>query len=224
MPTVSLTGATRAAGMDFSLYLITDRQQTAGRPLLEVVHAALRGGVGAVQLREKDLADEELYPLARDLRSLTREFGARLLINKRIDICQAIDADGVQLGIGGITIAQARRELGEQRLIAYSAHSVPEARAAESAGADFITFSPVFHTPSKAAYGEPVGLEKLSEACAILSIPVFALGGVKRENLSRVMSAGAMGVAMISAISAAPDPMTEALSLLQAIVRHDSNS
>ncbi len=211
-----------AAG--FRLYLITDRRQTAGRPLSEVVRAALLGGVRAVQLREKDLPDEELYHLAKDLRALTGEFGARLLINGRIDVCRAVGADGVHLGISGTPIAQARRELGERLLIGYSAHSLPEALAAERAGANFITFSPVFYTPSKSAYGEPVGLDRLREACGRLKIPVFALGGIKRKNIHEVMAAGAWGAALISAITAAPDPAAEALTLLQTIELHDTSS
>ena len=214
----------QCANIDFSLYLITDRHQTMDSPLTEVIRAALKGGAGMVQLREKDLADDELYDLALGLRSLTREFGARLLINKRTDICRAVGADGVQLGIEGISVAEARRELGRQMLIGYSAHSVPEACSAEEAGADFVTFSPVFHTPSKAAHGEPVGLDKLREACATLAIPVLALGGVKKRNIAEVMAAGARGIALISAIIAARDPATETSSLLKTIERHVTHS
>jgi thiamine-phosphate pyrophosphorylase len=224
MPTASRSERQCADNVDFSLYLITDRHQTAGRPLTDVVRAALQGGVKAVQLREKDLADDALYDLAANLRSLTREFGARLLINKRIDICRAVGADGVQLGIDGISVAEARRTLGRQLLIGYSAHSVAEASSVETAGADFVTFSPVFHTPSKAAYGEPVGLNRLREACATLAIPVFALGGVKKENIAEVMAVGARGIALISAIIAACNPATEALSLLKTIEQHVTHS
>lgn len=210
--------------VDFSLYLITDRRQTAGRPLLEVVRAALRGGVGAVQLREKDLPDHELFELARELRRLTTEFNARLLINRRVDVCQAVGADGVQLGIEGLPIVQARRLLGDGLLIGYSAHAVEEARRAEADGADFVTFSPVFHTPSKAPFGEPLGPDRLGEACAALGIPVFALGGIKGNTIARVMAAGARGIALISAITAAATPETEAASLLQTIEQHDTHS
>jgi len=130
----------------------------------------------------------------------------------------------VHLGIDGISVSEARRALGKQLLIGYSAHSVTEARSAEASGADFVTFSPVFHTPSKAAYGEPVGLDRLREACATLAIPVFALGGIKKENIAEVMAAGAHGIALISAIIAAPDPATEVLSLLKTIEQHDTHS
>ncbi|NVN89969.1 MAG: thiamine phosphate synthase [Desulfuromonadales bacterium] len=224
MPTVSRRERQRTGSVDFPLYLITDRHQTAGRPLTDVVRAVLQSGVRAVQLREKDLPDNELLALAEILRTVTHEFGARLLINSRLDICRAVGADGVQLGIEGISVAEARRSLGEGMLIGYSAHSVAEACSAESAGADFVTFSPIFHTPSKAAYGEPVGLERLREACTALTIPVFALGGIKQANIAEVMSAGTRGIALISAIIAANDPADAASSLLKTIERHDTHS
>jgi thiamine-phosphate pyrophosphorylase len=206
--------------IDFSLYLISDRHQTAGRPLLDVVRAALQGGIRAIQLREKDLVDTELLKLAHSLRRLTDEYGARLLINRRVDICQAVKADGVHLGADGISIIEARQALGNRQLIGYSAHSLDEACTAETAGADFITFGPVFATPSKAAYGQPLGIDRLKETCGRLTIPVFALGGIKREAITQVMAAGAHGIALISALITALDPTTEAQSMLQAIEEH----
>lgn len=200
--------------MDFSLYLITDRHQTGEKPLEHVVRGALEGGVRAVQLREKGLPDDELLELARSLRRITDEFGALLLINRRVDICRAVRADGVHLGADGMSIADARRLLHERQLIGYSAHSVAEACAAEAAGASFVTFGPVFATPSKALFGEPVGLDLLTETCGRLSIPVYALGGIKCGTIGEVMSTGAHGIALISAIIAARDPATEAASLL----------
>ena len=224
MPVASRGEAQPVDKVDFSLYLITDRHQTAGRPLTDVVRAALQGGVRAVQLREKDLPDDELLELAGNLRRLTRESGAHLLINSRIDICRAVGADGVQLGVSGISVDEARRALGDRLLIGYSAHSLAEACSAQSAGADFVTFSPVFHTPSKAAHGEPVGLDRLREACETLAIPVFALGGVKQDSIAEVMAAGARGVALISAIITASDPLTAASSLLHTIEQHVTHS
>jgi len=208
--------------IDFNLYLITDRSQSTGRPLKETVREALEGGVRAIQLREKDLPDEELFRVALDLRTLTREFGSHFLINSRTDVCREVGADGVHLGRFGISIAQARHELGSSCLIGYSAHSVSEALIAEKAGADFVTFGPVFHTPSKADYGDPAGLVALEEACSTLDIPVFALGGVKQGNIPDVMAAGAKGIALISAIIAAQDPRAEAFSLLKTIDSHDA--
>lgn len=209
--------------VDFSLYLITDRRQTMGRSLISVVREALEGGVRAVQLREKDLSGRELFQLAEEMRQITREYGARLLINDRLDIALAVDADGVHLGAASLPVDSARRILGPHRLIGYSAHGVHEAVKAGADGADFVTFGPVFYTPSKALYGEPLGVEMLRSASAALAIPVFALGGLKRENIAEVLAAKAHGIALISAVLAAADPKTETASLLQAIELHAIN-
>jgi len=195
--------------IDFSLYLITDRHQTAGRPLLEVVEAALSGGVRAVQLREKDLPVSELYELAWDLRALTSRYDARLLINDRIDLALAVEADGVHLGRNSLPVTAARR-IAPDLIIGYSSHRVAEAAAALAKGADFVTFGPIFPTPSKAAYGDPPGLLELSRLCSAVSGPVFALGGVKLENLNQVVASGCYRVAVISAILSAADPAAAA--------------
>ena len=195
--------------IDFSLYLITDRHQTAGRPLLEVLEAALSGGVRAVQLREKDLPVAELYELAWELRALTARFDARLFINDRIDLAMAVEADGVHLGKQSLPVTAARR-IAPDILIGYSSHAVGEAAAALAKGADFVTFGPIFPTPSKAAYGEPVGLAELSRACNQANAPVFALGGVKPDNLDKVKATACCRVALISGILAAPDPAAAA--------------
>lgn len=207
--------------LDFSLYLITDRMQTSGRSLPDVVAEALRGGLRAVQLREKDLDAGRLFELAVELRRLTRAYGAKLLINDRIDVALAVAADGVHLGKAGLPVAEARRILGNEQLIGYSAHGVDEALRAQRAGADFVTLGPIYPTPSKAQYGEPLGLSVLAEAARLLSIPVFALGGVKRLSVSELLSSGAHGIALISAIISAPNPALETEALLRCIARHD---
>lgn len=206
--------------VDFRLYLITDRMQTAGRLLSAVVADALRGGLQAVHLREKDLTAGQLFELAVELRQLTRNYGAKLLINDRIDVALAVAADGVHLGKSSLSVSEARRILGSERLIGYSAHSADEAVQAQLGGADFVTLGPVYHTPSKAVYGEPLGLCVLTEAARIMSVPVFALGGIKHASIAEVLSAGAHGVALISAIMAAPDPTLETELLLRTIERH----
>ncbi|ABB33153.1 thiamine-phosphate pyrophosphorylase [Geobacter metallireducens RCH3] len=200
--------------VDFSLYLITDRRQTTGRDLPAVVEEALAGGVRAVQLREKDLSSRELLELARVMRELTGRYGAKLIINDRVDIALATDADGVHLGEASIPADAARRILGAHRLIGVSCHNREGALAAEKSGADFITFGPVYPTPSKAAYGAPVGVERLAEAAALLTIPVFALGGIKGDNIPEVLATGAAGVALISAVIAAVNPNEEARAIL----------
>lgn len=205
--------------IDFDLYLITDRRSLSpGRDLLATVRSALRGGVRAVQLREKDLSAAELYPLARELRQLTREFSAKLLINDRIDLALAVDADGVHLGHHSLPVAVARELLGNQRLIGVSTHHPDEVKAAAAAGADFVTFGPVYATPSKLPYGSPLGLLPLAVVCADDALPVFALGGVTAARLPELRAVGCTHIALIGAILQAIDPEKAARDLLRGIV------
>ncbi|MGA7826444.1 MAG: thiamine phosphate synthase [Geobacteraceae bacterium] len=203
--------------VDFTLYLISDRKQVPGGDLCAAVEGALRGGVRAVQLREKDLSGRELYELACCLREVTARYGAKLLINERLDIALAAGADGIHLGENSLPLPQARKVVGDNLLIGVSCHDQERALAAQDHGADFITFSPIFFTPSKAPYGEPLGTERLADACRLLRIPVFALGGIKREKVSTVLDHGAHGIALISAILAAKDPERAAREMLEEI-------
>lgn len=200
---------TFAMNVDFNLYLITDRK-VAKMPLPEAVRLALKGGARAVQLREKDLPMRELLALAQELRKITKEFGARLFINDRVDVAVAVNADGVHLGGQSMPLAAVRKIVGSNMLIGISSHTVEEAREAEKGGADFITFGPIFSTPSKEKFGAPVGVEAVRTIKDHVRIPLFGLGGIKSENISQVMQAGADGIAMISAILAADDIQTAA--------------
>lgn len=205
---------TTRARVDFNLYLITDRLGLPpGRDLLETVAAALIGGVRAVQLREKDLSPRELYPLATELRALTRDHGARLLINDRIDLAQAVAADGVHLAGSSLPTAAARRLLGPEALIGVSTHHLDEVIAAGEDGADFVTFGPVYATPSKAAYGPPLGLAPLRAACTASPLPIFALGGIKTAHIPVLRETGVAGIGLISEIFSASDPQQAAAFL-----------
>ena len=200
--------------VNFSLYLITDRKNARGRDISFVVEEALKGGVQAVQLREKDLSSRDMYTTAYILRKLTARYDAQLFINDRIDIALAVDADGVHLGNSSIPMHRARKILGENRLIGVSCHNTVSAITAQENGADFITFGPVYYTPSKAVYGDPVGVDKLEGITELLNIPVFALGGINRKNAPQVIEAGAHGIALVSAVMAAECPREETKSLL----------
>jgi thiamine-phosphate pyrophosphorylase len=200
--------------LDFNLYLITDRHQTGNLRLVDVVEDALKGGVRGVQLREKDLSSRELYELAYDMRKLTSRYGAKLLINDRVDVALAVEADGVHLGLNSMPIHRVRRLLGADRLIGLSCHNQINAIMAQENGADFITFGPVYYTPSKANYGKPVGVERLETVSHLLEIPVFALGGIKKSNIDEVMAAGAAGISLVSAIIAEDDPRKEAEAMI----------
>ena len=191
---------------DFDLYLVTDRNRTQARDLLWVLQRALDGGVRAVQLREKDLGGKELFLLAEATRRLTQRYQAFIFINDRIDVALAVGADGVQLGKASIPIETARELLGPQKMIGASTHSLEEARAAEQSSADFVLFGPVYFTPSKASYGKPQGLAPLKKIVEKISLPVYAIGGIKPENIEVAKRTGIRGVALISAVMSASDP------------------
>ncbi len=199
---------------DFDLYLVTDRQQTAGKDLVWVLERALEGGVRAVQLREKDLGGRELYLLAEKIKRLCAGYRTSLFINDRVDVALGVDAEGVQLGVGSMPVRVARELLGERKLIGVSTHSLAEAKEAEQAGADFILFGPVYETSSKAVYGKPQGVVRLKEVVEKISRPVYAIGGIKAGNIAEVKESGAAGVALISAVLAAADPLAAAREIL----------
>lgn len=206
----------------FDLYLVTDRYQTRERDLLWVLQRALEGGVRAVQLREKDLGGRELFLLAEKTKKLCDRYGADLFINDRIDVALGVDAEGVHLGDASIPPAAARELVGKEKLVGVSTHSLKEAKEAERAGADFVLFGPVYFTPSKAAYGSPQGVSALKEAVEKTSLPVYAIGGIKAENISAVKGAGVRGVALISAVMSAADPKRAAEHILAALQKGSS--
>jgi len=199
-----------------AVHLVTDRRQVPD--LVATVVAALRGlraGAVAIHLREKDLRGRDLLTLARALGEACRAAGQLLLVNDRIDVALAAGADGVHLPSAGVPPADARRLLGPARLVGVSCHARDDVRQALEGGADYATFGPIFDTPSKRAYGSPVGLEALGEA-ARLGLPLVALGGVDVASAGAAVAAGACGVAAIRAWLAAPDPGRAVVALLAA--------
>jgi thiamine-phosphate pyrophosphorylase len=206
------------------LYIVTDRRATGGRPLVQVVAAALGGIAGsglpphdvAVQLREKDLEARALTELARDLRAVTAAAGVSLYVNDRIDVALAVGADGVHLGGTSLSPAEARA-LGPALAIAVSAHRSADVRAA-AATATFAVFGPLRDTPSKRAYGPPVGVAALAEA-ARLDLPLLAIGGLDVADVPEIAAAGARGIACIRPVMAAPDPAAAVARLCQALAR-----
>ncbi|MBI5482513.1 MAG: thiamine phosphate synthase [Deltaproteobacteria bacterium] len=202
----------------FRLYLVTDRAAVPGGDLVRAVERALAGvppGTLAVQLREQDLGGRHLLRLAEEVRGVTRAAGVPLLVNDRVDVALAAEADGVHLPEGGLPVAEARRLLGAGRLIGASAHSAEAARAAAEAGADFVVFGPVFATPSKARYGPPQGLGPLGTAArAAGHVPVLAIGGIEPDHALECVRAGAAGVAVIRSAFGAADPAAAVAALL----------
>ncbi len=202
--------------VDFKLYLITDRKQIK-IPLPEAVRLALLGGVRAIQVREKDLPVRDLLSLSRELRILTKAFGAKLFINDQVDIAVAVEADGIHLGHQSMPASAARKIVGNKMLIGVSTHSIDEACVAETDGSDFITFGPIYKTPSKSKMGKPIGLELIKDVVKAVNIPVFAIGGIHGRNLGNALWAGAYGVSMISAIFGAEDIGKKAKNITEMI-------
>lgn len=200
--------------VDFRFYLITDRRQLKV-PFYQGIEEALKGGVRALQLREKDIPVKELYEMAYKIRELTHRYGARLFINDRLDVALSVGADGVHLARTGIPLRAVQRVTGKGMLIGVSTHTIEEAIGAESEGADFITFGPVYETPSKKKYGPPVGIERLKEVTEKVSIPVFGLGGIKADRVVDILKSGAWGVALISAILSSDDIEGESMKFMR---------
>lgn len=197
--------------IDFKLYLITDRKLFADiGEMFTAVEDALEAGIKAIQLREKDLPTRELLDIAYKMRELTARHNAKLFINDRVDIALCVEADGVHLGQSSMPVYAARKVLDDYAsrithrasrfLIGVSTHNLEEALTAEKGGANFITFGPIYPTPSKLKYGEPVGLGSSEAVAKKIHIPIFGIGGIRPDNAKAVVNAGAYGVALISGI------------------------
>jgi len=196
------------------LYLITNRKLFHNeQAFLDAIEAALKAGVDIVQLREKDLDTLSLFRLSQKLKTLTTRYKALLLINDRIDIALATKADGVHLPGNGFPTEIARKLLGENAIIGRSTHSLEEVKREQGLGADFLTFSPIFYTKSKAKYGDPQGLSRLKDICRFSHIPIVALGGINKDNVISALSVGAKGVALISAILGSDNPFLSATEI-----------
>jgi thiamine-phosphate pyrophosphorylase len=192
--------------IDVKLYLITDRKLFNDQCSMYVaIEDALKAGVKAIQLREKDLTTRKLLNMAYWMSELTKEYNAKLFINDRVDIALAVGADGVHLGQNSLPAQAIRKIAGNKLLIGVSTHSFDEAAGAEKDGADFITLGPIYQTPSKLKYGNPIGIDILRKVKSVVSRPVLPIGGVKLNKVKELMEAGADGIALISAILAAED-------------------
>ena len=193
------------------LVLVTDRHATAGRDLIDVVCAALDAGLPAVQLREKDMSGAAVFALAERLRSETAARGALLFVNERVDVAVAVHADGVQLGHGAPSVADARRLLSPGALVGVSIHAATE--VAEAGDADFLLFGAVYPTPGKRTAGIP---ELRAVLAAAAPRAVLAIGGITAAEVPELRTAGAAGVAVIRAILGAPDPAAATRGLIAA--------
>jgi len=185
--------------LDFTLYLVTDRRWLGERTLWEDVEEAILGGVTLVQLREKEVSSKEFLELAQRVKSVTDRHGVPLIVNDRIDIAFAVDADGVHVGPEDLSVPVARKLLGEGKIIGASAASLDEALSLQAQGADYLGVGAVYPTATKQGT-EKVGLEDLRRIKSAVHIPVVAIGGINAENAVPVVETGVDGVAVVSAV------------------------
>jgi len=198
------------------LYVILDGQASGGRRLDELLDAVLAGGCRIVQLREKTLPPAGLFPLAQGLRRRCREAGALFIVNDRVDLALAVEADGAHVGQDDLPAREARRLLPPPMILGVSTHNQDQARRARDDGADYVAVGSMFPTGSKVGF-ELVGPELVRRVRADIPVPLVAIGGITRDNLSQVMEAGADAVAVISAVGNARDPAAAVRGFLETI-------
>ena len=206
--------------MEFDTYLVTQASLSAGRSTPDVVAAAIEGGVDIVQVREKDTTAREQLRVARKVREQTHAAGVPMVVNDRVDIAAAVDADGVHLGDDDLPVAAAREQLGAGAVIGRSVSTAEAAREAERAGADYLGVGAVYATGSKEDIDDEeyeIGLEAVRAIDAAVDIPVVGIGGITPGNAAEVVAAGADGVAVITAITAAADPARATRKLGEAV-------
>lgn len=208
-----------ASNIDYSLYLVTDRALSGKRCLDAIVAEAVAGGVTCVQLREKNLQTRQFVEEARALVSLLQPRNIPLIINDRLDVALAAGAAGVHLGQKDMAIRDARQLLPAGSVIGISAECLRDALEAEREGADYVGISPVFATSTKDDHAPPLGLEGVAQLRRHVRIPLVGIGGIGRDNAAQVIASGADGVAVVSAIMAAPSAERAAAELLER-VRH----
>ena len=204
----------------FGLYLVTDRSLSLGRPLEEIVDAAVRGGVSAVQLREKTASTAEFVSFALRLHARLKPNRIPLIINDRVDIALASGADGVHLGQDDMPYGEARRLLGPRAIIGLSVETEDQALEAEPLDVDYLGVSPIFPTPTKTDTKTPWGLEGLRRLRERSRHSLIAIGGINAANARVVIEAGADGLAVVSAICSAADPERAARSLRDIVDRY----
>ncbi len=199
------------------LHLVTDRGLTLGRSLLDIVRAAVAGGVSVVQLREKDCSTREFVELGRAVAAELEPLRVPLIVNDRVDVALAVGAAGVHLGQSDMPYRVARELLGGRAIIGLSVESVEQAQEAEPLDVDYLGLSPVFSTSTKTDLAEPLGLDGVSRIRAVSRHRLVAIGGIGTENAAAVMAAGANGLAVVSAICSAADPKQAALRLSRTV-------
>lgn len=199
---------------DLSLYLVTDRSLSLGRSLVEVVEEAVKGGVTMVQLREKDCSSLEFYQEATALKRLLKSYKIPLIINDRLDIALACDAEGLHIGQSDLPFSIARQLLGENKIIGLSVECLKDAQEANKLDVDYIGISPVFSTSTKTDTAMAVGIEGVRKITCQSVHPAVGIGGINKNNAEDIIKAGAEGISVVSAIMSAHEPSRSAQELL----------
>jgi thiamine-phosphate diphosphorylase len=198
------------------LYFVADPDQSTA-DLVDVVRSAIAGGVTAVQFRAKRLHDRDAYDLGRTVAGACRESGTAFIVNDRLDLALALEADGVHLGVDDLPIEAARRIAPPGFIVGYSPETDEQATHARERGASYLGVGPVFGTTTKSDAGEAIGLDVLQRRYLLSRLPVVGIGGITSQNAGRVIEAKASGVAVISAISGAGDPLLAAETLRKTV-------
>ena len=194
----------KARFKEIDVYPVTCERLSGGRSNLEVLEAVIRGGARIIQLREKEYSKKDLYRLALTFREISAAAGMLLMVNDHLDLALAVGADGVHLGQDDLPLTAARR-LAPALLIGVSTHSLEQALEAEREGADYVNIGPIFATATKVGVGHPLGPEAVATIGPRLSIPFTVMGGIGSGNLDQVLARGAHRIAMVTAITQAPD-------------------
>ncbi len=203
------------------LYVVITEQFCAGRRALDVLDDVLSAGVRLIQVREKDFDDGEMYRRCVEFRERTWASRALLIVDDRLDIALAVDADGVHLGLTDLPVAAARR-IAPDLIVGASTHSLDEALAAQEAGASYVNIGPIFPTRTKSVLTGALGPEMIETIAPHLRIPFTCMGGIKAGNVHEVLRRGARHVAVVTAVTAAPDVRAAALELRHAMARRES--
>ena len=199
------------------LHILTDTVLQSRFSHMEITRLAIAGGADTIQYRQKSGSTREMIEIARNMKRLCSEAGVTFIVNDRLDVAIAAEADGVHLGQDDFPIPMARELLGEGRIIGGSAATLDEARKSLSEGADYVGFGPIYPTSSKDDAGPVSGIDILKQVVEIIPLPIIAIGGVGAENIPDVMRAGAHGIAVISAVCCQDDPEGATKSLYQAL-------
>jgi len=205
--------------IDCALYLVTDRGLSRGRRNLDIIRSAVAGGVTMVQLREKEATTREFYQEGLKIKEFLGEHNVPLIINDRLDIALALDAEGVHVGQDDMPVAVARRILGDDKIIGASVFDVAEAREAEAAGADYLGLSPVFVTSTKPDLTAQIGIDGIAPIRQAVRIPIVGIGSMSAENAFEAVRAGLDGVAVVSAICSQRDPEAAARAIKVEVLR-----